>query len=101
VPTAERCLNSPHQHPCLSLHRRWDTGKELTDDDIRAVLPRVGFEMKADRPCKRRLNAIGDAPICTSTGSDSEFDYFFAVFSHGPSGPRVVVSEVTPHYVLD
>lgn len=88
-------------NPCPSLYRSWDTGKELTDDDITAVLSRVGFEMKADRPCKRQSNDIGDTPICISTGTDGEFDYFFTVFSPGPREPQLVVLGVRPHYVPD
>ena len=86
-------------NPCPSLHRTWDTGKELTEDDVAAVLSGVGFEMKADRPCKRRSNDIGDAPICSSRGNDGEFEYFFTVFSPDPAEPQIVVLEIRPRYV--
>jgi hypothetical protein len=75
-------------NPCPSLHRAWETGKELTEDDITAVLADVGFGMKADRPCERRSNVIGNSPICTSSGSDGELQYSFTVWSPGPGGPQ-------------
>ena len=56
-------------NPCPSLQRTWETGKELTEDDITTVFSGVGFEMKADSPCKRRSNDIGDTPICISRGT--------------------------------
>jgi len=55
-------------NPCPSLHRTWDTGKELTDDDVTAVFSGVGFEMKADGPCKRPSNVIGKTPSASSRG---------------------------------
>ncbi|WP_350005479.1 hypothetical protein [Pseudarthrobacter sp. WHRI 8279] len=88
-------------NPCPSLHRTWETGKELTADDITAVLSGVDFEMKADRPCKRRSNDIGNAAICSSRGNDGEFEYFFTVFSPGLGEPQIVGLEIRPRYVPD
>jgi hypothetical protein len=36
-------------NPCPSLYRQWDTGKELTANDLTAVVSGVGFEIKTDR----------------------------------------------------
>jgi hypothetical protein len=88
-------------NPCPSLHRTWETGKELTEDDITAVFSGVGFGMKADRPCERRSNSIVKSPICTSRGSDGEFEYLFTVWSPGPGEPQLVVLNVEPDYVPD
>lgn len=88
-------------NPCPSLHRTWETGKELTEDDITAVFSGVDFGMKADEPCKRRSNDIGDTPICISRGTDGEFDYWFTVFSPAPGEPQRAVLSVRPHYVPD
>ncbi|MFD0047023.1 hypothetical protein ACFVGV_17715 [Pseudarthrobacter scleromae] len=88
-------------NPCPSLHRTWETGKELTEDDITAVFSGVRFRMKADRPCERRSNVIGKSPICASRGSDGEFEYLFTVWSPGPGEPQLVVLNVEPDYVPD
>lgn len=85
-------------NPCPSLHRAWETGKELRRDDVRAVFAVVGFEMKADRPCERQGNVIGNEPICTSSGSDGELQYSFTVWSPGLGGPQDVVLNVEPRY---
>lgn len=77
-------------NPCPSLSRRWDTGKELTDDDIKAVFSGLGFEMKSDGPCRRQSNVIGSSPICILSGSDGEFEYSFTVFSPAPGAPQRV-----------
>ncbi|MGN7200268.1 hypothetical protein [Arthrobacter sp. SAFR-044] len=83
-------------NPCPSLTRRWDTGKELTDDHVAAVFSGLGFEMKADGPCNRSSNIIGDSPICISRGADGEFEYLFTVFSPAPGAPERVVLAVEP-----
>lgn len=84
-------------NPCPSLSRHWETGKELTDGDV--TVADVGFEMNADRPCNRRSNAIGNSPICTSRGSDGQFEYLFTVWSPGPEEPQLVVLNVEPDHV--
>lgn len=61
------------------LTRGWNTGKELTDNDVTEVISGVGFEMKADRPCKRRSNVIGNTPSL-SQRSDGEFELLLTVF---------------------
>jgi hypothetical protein len=83
-------------NPCPSLYRSWDTGKELTDNDIAGVESGLRFEMKADRPCKRRSNDIGDATICSSTGTDGEFDYLLTVTSRDPGEPQLVTLLIRP-----
>lgn len=83
-------------NPCPSLTRRWDAGKELTDDHVAAVFSGLGFEMKADGPCKRSSNIIGDSPICISRGADGEFEYLFTVFSPAPGAPERMVLAVEP-----
>lgn len=77
-------------NPCPSLSRRWETGKELTDNEVAAVVSGVGVEMKADGPCKRQPNVIGDSTICRFTGKDGEFDYWLSVASPGPGEPQKV-----------
>lgn len=57
-------------NPCPSMSRRWETGKELTDNDVAAVVSGVGVEMTADGPCKRQSNVIGNSTICIFTGKD-------------------------------
>lgn len=77
-------------NPCPSLSRRWETGKELTDDEVEAVVSGGGVEMTVDGPCKRRSNVIGNSTICVFTGKDGEFNYWFFVASPGPGEPQLV-----------
>ena len=77
-------------NPCPSLSRRWETGKELTDNDVAAVVSGVGVEMTADGPCKRQSNVIGNSTICIFTGKDGEFNYWLSVASPGPGEPQKV-----------
>ncbi|MFJ6376589.1 hypothetical protein ACIQH9_12830 [Pseudarthrobacter oxydans] len=77
-------------NPCPSMSRRWETGKELTDNDVAAVVPGVGVEMTADGPCKRQPNVIGNSTICLFTGKDGEFNYWLSVASPGPGEPQKV-----------
>ncbi|MDT0168894.1 hypothetical protein [Pseudarthrobacter sp. BRE9] len=88
-------------NPCPSLHRTWDTGKELTDADVAALMSGLGFDMATDHPCKRDARIIGDGSICTSTGTDGEFDYWLNVTSPGPGEPQLVTLSVEPRYVPD
>ena len=50
-------------NPCPSLYRQWEAGKELTENDLTAVVSGVGFEMKTDHPCQRQSNAIAVTTI--------------------------------------
>ncbi|WPU11137.1 hypothetical protein [Pseudarthrobacter oxydans] len=77
-------------NPCPSLSRRWETGKELTDNDVAAVVSGVGVAMTADGPCKRESNVIGNSTICIFTGKDGEFTYWLPVASPGPGEPQKV-----------
>ena len=77
-------------NPCPSMSRRWETGKELTDNDVAAVVSGVGVEMTADGPCKRTAQMIGVATICIFTGKDGEFNYWLSVASPGPGEPQKV-----------
>ncbi|MFX1822247.1 hypothetical protein PV768_20950 [Pseudarthrobacter sp. CC4] len=83
-------------NPCPSLSRRWDTGKELTDDDVAAIKSGLGFEMRADRPCARPSNAIGVTTICRSTGTDGEYTYMLNVTSPGLNDPQLVTLIIRP-----
>lgn len=83
-------------NPCPSLYRQWETGKELTANDVRAVVSDVGFEMKTDRPCERQSNAIGVTTICSSSGTDTEYSYMLNVTSPDPNEPQLVTLIVRP-----
>jgi hypothetical protein len=88
-------------NPCPSMSRRWDTGKELSDDDIPALTSGLGFTMTTNHPCKRQANVIGVDTICIATGTDGEFDYWLAVTSPAPGEPQIGGLNVRPHYVPD
>ncbi|MDQ0690929.1 hypothetical protein [Arthrobacter sp. W4I7] len=83
-------------NPCPSLYRQWDTGKELMANNVTPVVSGVGFEMKADRPCQRPSNAIGVATICSSSGTEGEYNYMLNVTSPAPNGPQTVTLIVRP-----
>jgi hypothetical protein len=88
-------------NPCPSMSRRWETGKELSDDDVAAVVSGVGVEMTTDNPCKRTAQMIGVAIICIRTGTDGEFRYWLSVTSPGPGEPQLVALNVRPQYAPD
>ena len=83
-------------NPCPSLYLQWDIGKELTENDLTAVVSGVGFEMKTDRPCQRQSNAIGLATICTSSGADGDYTFMLSVASPNPNEPQIVTLIVRP-----
>ena len=78
-------------NPCPSLSRRWDTGKELSDDDVAALTSGLGFTMTTNHPCKRQANVI-----CIATGTDGEFDYWLTVTSPAPGEPQLSGSTSGP-----
>lgn len=88
-------------NPCPSLSRRWETGKELTDNDVTALTSGLGFTMTTDHPCKRPANVIGSITICHSTGTDGEFDYRLAITSPAPGEPHLVTLNVQPPIMPD
>ena len=88
-------------NPCPSLSRRWETGKELTDNDVAALMSGLGFDMTTDYPCERDARIIGVGTICTSTGTDGEFRYWLSVTSPDPGEPQLVTLNVRPQYAPD
>lgn len=88
-------------NPCPSMSRRWETGKELTDSDVGALMSGLGFGMTTDRPCRRDARIIGVGTICIFTGTDGEFRYRLSVTSPGPGEPQLVTLNVEPGYVPD
>jgi len=83
-------------NPCPSIARRWDAGKELTLDDLRAVTAGVAFEMKTGGMCQRQSNDIGRTTVCESTGTDGKYDYALVVTSPGVNEPSSVGLNVRP-----
>ncbi len=88
-------------NPCPSLYRSWDSGKELTDDDVSALKSGFEFTMTADRPCTRPSNAIGVSTLCRSRGTDGEFDYLVTITSPDPGEPQLVTLVIRPRFVPD
>lgn len=76
-------------NPSPSLYRSWETGIELTDNDVEEVISKVGFESNSDTLCKRPSNAIS-AAICSSRRTDREFDYLLIVTSPDPGEPPLI-----------
>jgi hypothetical protein len=83
-------------NPCPSLYRQWDTGKELTENDLTAVVSGVGFEMKTDRPCQRPAGVSGVITICRSSGIDGDYTYMLNVASPGLNEPQIITLIVRP-----
>jgi hypothetical protein len=84
-------------NPCPSIYRRWNAGTELTPDELQGVVTGVGFEMKTEGTCQRRPNDIGPTSVCTSSGTDGEYDYIMNVTDRDGAEPRLVVLDVRPH----
>lgn len=83
-------------NPCPSLYRRWEAGRELTDQDVTAVESGVGFPMASDHPCKRPSNGSGVITTCTSSGTDGEYNYLLTVTSPGLQEPQLVTLIISP-----
>ena len=77
-------------NPCPSLYRQWEAGKELTENDLTAVVSGVGFEMKTDTPCQRPANVSGSITICRFSGTDDKYTYMLNVASPGLNEPQIV-----------
>jgi hypothetical protein len=84
-------------NPCPSIYRRWTVGQELSIDDLKAVVSKAGVDMKTDGTCLRRGNDIGATTVCSSSGSDGEYDYLINVTSPDKNEPYLVVFTVRPH----
>jgi hypothetical protein len=83
-------------NPCPSLYRQWDTGKELTENDLTAVVSGAGFEMKTDLPCQRPPGVSGVITICRSSGIDGEYNCMLNVASPGLNEPQIVTLIIRP-----
>ena len=85
-------------NPCPSIAKRWNTGKELTMNDLLAVNSRTGFAMSIDGTCKRRPNVGGPTTVCSSSGTDGEYNYTLKVISPDKDAESdYVVLTVEPH----
>ena len=70
-------------NPCPSIAKRWDAGKKLTIDDLKAVSSTAGVPMTIEGTCTRRPNVGGTTTVCSTWGPDGEYDYKFNVTSPG------------------
>lgn len=80
---------------CPSLSRRLETGKELTANDVVALILGLGFDMSTDHPCEPPANGIGFITICISTGTHGEFGYWLSATSPASGEPQLVTLIVT------
>ncbi|BCW78866.1 hypothetical protein [Arthrobacter sp. NicSoilC5] len=83
-------------NPCPSLYRRWEAGRELTDQDVLAVASGLRGPMTSDHPCKRPPNVSGTITICASRGTDGEYNYHLTVTSPGLQEPQLVTLIIRP-----
>ncbi|WP_139184654.1 hypothetical protein [Arthrobacter sp. ok909] len=85
-------------NPCPSIARRWDAGRRLTVDDLKAVGSTAGFAMTIEGTCTRRPSVGGTTTVCSTSGTDGEYDYKFNVSSPDKSdSTNFVVFQVEPH----
>lgn len=68
-------------NPCPSIARSWHTGKKVTIDGLKAVSSSAGFAMTTEGTCARRPNVGGTTTVCSSSGTDGEYDYTLSVSS--------------------
>ena len=83
-------------NPCPSIARRWNTGTELTIEDLQALSQPAGFPIKTEGTCERDPGSVGDATLCRSSGSDGEYEYQLVVSSTSAGEPHNVVLVVEP-----
>ncbi|MBT2556085.1 hypothetical protein J7I89_24470 [Arthrobacter sp. ISL-5] len=85
-------------NPCPSIAKRWNAGRQLTVDDLKAISATSGFSMSVEGTCSRRPNVGGPTTVCSSSGTDGEYDYKLNVTSPGKdAGVDLVVLIVEPH----
>jgi hypothetical protein len=85
-------------NPCPSIAKRWHTGKKLTIDDLKAVSSTAVIAMSTEGTCTRRPNVGGTTTICSSSGTDGEYNYKFNVSSPDKNDEtNFVVLLVQPH----
>ncbi|WP_323960884.1 hypothetical protein GC088_04495 [Arthrobacter sp. JZ12] len=82
------CLNS---NPCPSLHRRWQTSEELSEDSLQVLASSAGLSLTVDRSCARPDNVLGDAALCTGTAADDGYDFSFTISSPQPGADSILV----------
>lgn len=86
-------------NPCPSIAKRWNAGRELSVDDLKAVSATAGFAMTVEGTCERRPNVGGPTTVCSSSGTDGEYDYELSVTSPGKNDTAdLVVLIVEPHH---
>ncbi|WP_223914378.1 hypothetical protein [Arthrobacter sp. NicSoilC12] len=85
-------------NPCPSIAKRWDAGKSLSVDDLKAVGSTAGFPMNIEGTCTRRPTVGGTTTVCNSSGTDGDYDYKFNVSSPDKNDQtNFVVLLVEPH----
>ncbi|WP_231728602.1 hypothetical protein [Arthrobacter sp. EPSL27] len=85
-------------NPCPSIAKRWHTGRTLTVDDLKALGSTAGFPMTVEGTCTRRPTAGGEPTICSTSGTDGEYNNKFNVTSPDKSDQtNFVVFLVEPH----
>lgn len=85
-------------NPCPSIAKRWDAGKRLSVDDLKALSSTAGFAMTTEGTCTRRPNVGGTTTVCSTSGTDGEYDYKFNVSSPDKNdSTNFVVLSVEPH----
>lgn len=86
-------------NPCPSIAKRWDAGKKLSVDDLKAVSSTAGFAMTTEGTCTRRPNVGGTTTVCSTSGTDGEYDYKVNVTSPDKNdSTNFVVLLVEPHH---
>ena len=85
-------------NPCPSIARRWDAGRKISVDDLKALGATAGFAMTTEGTCTRRPTVGGTTTVCSTSGTDGEYDYKFNVSSPDKSDQtNFVVFQVQPH----
>lgn len=85
-------------NPCPSIAKRWKAGGELTVDDLKAVSSTAGFAMSTQGTCDRRPNVGGPTTVCSSSGTDGQYDYELSVTSPNKVDADLVVLLIEPHH---
>lgn len=85
-------------NPCPSIAKRWDAGRKITVDDLKALGSTAGFAMTVEGSCTRRPTVGGTTTICSTSGTDGEYDYKFNVSSPDKTDRTNFVNfQVEPH----
>lgn len=77
-------------NPCASLHRNWDTGGQLTPEQLRQLGENAGWDLEVEGDCQPDPLRTGGATVCEGSAQVQGYDVRVLVTDDGSGGPQTV-----------